>query len=179
MKAKKTLSVRVIYRSAFIIHPFATARARGGRRGIRAIWRRESSSGRRHVVLDAAQFDQVVGQIENDVSGFRVAVAGLADGAGVDEVFAADLDFDLAVHAALDALLVADEGDGQVGVTVETDRGVLVGDAGGSREFVEHVRPFLRQVERGVDDGEWIDNPDVFQVAEPAGRLPSVGCEST
>ena len=64
-------------------------------------------------------------------------------------------------------LSAADEGDGHVRVAVETDRGVLVVEAGGSGELVEHVGPFFGKVERGVHDGEGFDGAHVLEVAQP------------
>src|SRR2546425_13332249 len=49
----------------------------------------------------------------------------------------------------------------------ETDRGVLISETGGGGQSVKHVTPALRTVERGMDNLETGDEPDVFQFLEP------------
>ena len=49
----------------------------------------------------------------------------------------------------------------------ETDRGVLISETGGGGQSVKHVTPALRTVERGMDNLETGDEPDVLQFLEP------------
>src|SRR5437016_5296201 len=54
-----------------------------------------------------------------------------------------------------------------MGVAEEAYGRVLVSETGGGREFVEHVSPPLRSVERGVDDRETGDHSDVLEFPPP------------
>ena len=109
--------------------------------------------GFRNVVIEATKFNRSVVEIVRRVRGLRDAVARLTHAADVDEVFLARLDLKLRIGSAAHDR-VANKGDGDMGVSEETDGGVLVGEAGRRGEFVEDVAPALRLIERGVDDRE-------------------------
>ena len=49
-------------------------------------------------------------------------------------------------------------------VAKKADGGVLIREARGGRQFVEHITPPLRTVEGRVDDGEAVDHPHIFQI---------------
>ncbi len=59
-------------------------------------------------------------------------------------------------------------------VPKKADRRILIREAGGGGELIEHVTPALRPVERGVNDGEIGHHARVFQVPQP---LPVFGAE--
>src|SRR5689334_6683802 len=84
--------------------------------------------GGRYVVVEAAQFDRALIHVVNHVACLGIAIARLADGAHVDEIFFAGLGLELRVGAPAHHA-VADEGHGHMGVAEETNRGVLVGEA--------------------------------------------------
>lgn len=98
--------------------------------------------------------------VVEDVGGAWVAVAGLADGAGVDEVFGVGLD--LVGFAGGDVFDFGglDVGARDVGVAVEADLGELVGEVRHGVEAVGDVVPVGGLVEGGVDDGEVVDLTD-------------------
>jgi hypothetical protein len=121
---------------------------------------------RADVVIEAAEFDGTFVQIVNYVSGFRVAITGLADTANVYEIFFAGFDFEFGVRAAADHR-VPDKRDRDVRVAEKADAGVLVREAGGGGEFVEDVSPALGAIKRGVDDGKAGDETDVTEFAQP------------
>src|SRR5882724_9324240 len=77
------------------------------------------------VVFHAAQLDEITHEVKDHVSRFRVAVAWLADGSDVDEIFLPNLDLDLRVQPALNSGLTAHERDRHVSVAIETYRRVL------------------------------------------------------
>ena len=122
---------------------------------------------RRNVVLEPVQLDQVLIKIEGDVAGLGLPIAGLSDGADIEKILAANFQLDAGVQAALDSVGPPHKTDGNMRVSVEANLGVMIVKAIGSGELVENVRPFLRQIERGVDDGKALDLPDIFQVAQP------------
>ena len=122
--------------------------------------------GARDVVLDAAQFDGVRRHVVDGVGGARVAVARLADGADVDEVFAAGHDLQAVVEAAADdARLLERQRD--VGVAEEADGAHLVGEVGLRFKFVEDVAPHFGVVQGAVDHHEGLDAAGVAEAAEP------------
>ena len=118
------------------------------------------------VVLDAAEFDEVLGGGVKAVGGVPVAIARLAYAADVDEVFFVGLDPEALEWEAFDGAVIDVSARG-VGVAVEAEVGVLVAEAGGGIELVEDVAPFVRGIEGGVDDGEIADLADEAEVAEP------------
>ena len=123
------------------------------------------------VVVETVEFDKIFVEVESDVGSLRLSVAWLADGADVDAIFAGDFDFDARVQTGLNAGGAAHEADWNVSVTVEADLSLLTVETVGGGEFVENVGPFVRQVERGVDDGKTLDLPDVFKVAQPSALV--------
>ena len=126
---------------------------------------------RRNVVLEPVQLDQVLIKIESDVAGLGLPIAGLPNGADIEKILAANFQLDAGVQAALDSVGPPHKTDGNMRVPVEANLGVMIVKAIGSGELVENVRPFLRQIERGVDDGKALDLTDIFQVAQPGPLL--------
>src|SRR5215204_2540614 len=118
------------------------------------------------VIIEPAQFDRGLVHVVNDVSGFGIIIAGLTDGADVDEIFFTGLNLELGVGATADHA-VADEGDRDMGMAEEADGSVLVGKAGGGGEFVEDIPPALGSIESGMDNSEAGDHAHVFELAKP------------
>src|SRR5215471_7907762 len=77
------------------------------------------------IVLETTQFNRALVDVINDVGGFGVVIARLSDGADINEVFFARLDFEFGVSATANHA-IANEGNGDVGVPEETNRRVLV-----------------------------------------------------
>ena len=118
------------------------------------------------IVFQAAKLNSRFIDVVDDISGFGIIVARLADSADVDEIFLTGLDFEFRIRSAANHA-VADESDGDVRVAEETNASVLVGETGGGGQFVENVAPALGTIERSVDNGEAGDHANVFEIAQP------------
>ena len=127
------------------------------------------------VVFQPAQFDGAGVRVVDDIGGFGIIVARLADGSDVDELFFGRINFEFGVGAAAHHG-IAHEGNRHMGMAKETELGVLVGKTGRRRQFVKHVTPALGRIERGVDDGEVVDQFGVLQVTEPLALLVGKLC---
>lgn len=148
--------------NAFGLLPFSEAMGQArGETGLQ-----DFALGGADIVVETTDFDGSFVEVVDNVAGFGVAVAGLADAADIDEIFLARFGLELGVSAAADHG-VAHEGDGHMGMAEEADAGVLVSEAGGSSEFIEDVAPALGPIERGMDDGKAGDEANVPEVAEP------------
>src|SRR2546423_8848778 len=121
---------------------------------------------RRKVVLPPALFDNVFVDLINAVGRAPIAIARLADTAGIDEIFLRGFDDELVGIHAFDAV-VADEGARDVSVAEKADGGVLIGEARRGIESIEDVSPLLGCIEGRMDNGEVAHLPGKSQVAKP------------
>ena len=118
------------------------------------------------IVVQATYLNRSVERVVDDVGALGIVIARLTDGTDIDEIFLTRLGLELGIRsAAYDA--VFDKSDGHMRVTKEANGCVLVSEAGGGGEFVEHVTPALRAIERGVNDGEIGHHARVLQVTQP------------
>ena len=121
----------------------------------------------RDIIVEPVEFDQVFFQIKSNVASLGLAVARLANGTDIEKILAADFQFDPGVQATLDSVGPPHKPNRNMRMPVETDLSVVVVKAIGSRKLIENVRPFLRQIERGMDNGKTLDLPDILQIAQP------------
>ena len=114
------------------------------------------SAGAFDVVTHPALLDQIFVGVVDAIGGAPIAVAGLPDAAGVDEIFFAKLDMNLFPLGPMSAF-IADKGALDVGMTKEADSGVLVSETGGGIEIAKDIAPLPRGIEGGVNDGKIAD----------------------
>ena len=118
------------------------------------------------IVFYAPLLDHILLGMINAIGGTPIAVARLADAAGVDEIFFRRLNRDLLDLQPLHAV-IAHEGDRDMGVPEKTNRRVLISEAGDGVEIVEDVAPLAGSIECGVHDGEIAHLPRESQIAQP------------
>lgn len=142
-----------------------------GDESIREACELNAADGGLDVVVNAAELDGggiELGDVVDDVAGLGDTIAGLADGADVDEVGAL-VEEAIGGGPLLDGARdgVAQEDAGDVGVAVEANVGALGGEAVGGVRGIEGVAEVLGAVEGGVDGGEAEEGDGVGEGLEP------------
>jgi hypothetical protein len=108
--------------------------------------------GGRHVILDSAKNDDVALAVIDHIAGARISVTGLANRAGVDEIFVVGLDFD-GIRGDFADFVGFDINFGNMGVPMKAELGKLVGEIGHRVETVGDVIPVDGLIQGAVDDG--------------------------
>src|ERR1022692_2423228 len=90
--------IEILHSTFFILHLPAKLKALGEALGQAGV--ADFLLGGGDVVVEAAQFDRAGVHVINDVAGLGIVVAGLADGAHVDEIFFGRVNFKLGISSA-------------------------------------------------------------------------------
>src|SRR3981081_833783 len=94
---------------------------------------------RLEIVFYAALLDHVLFNVINAVGGMPIAIARLANTAGVDEILSGGVDLKLLDAHATHAAFFPNKSHRHVGMAEKTNSRVLIGKAGGGVEIVEDV----------------------------------------
>src|SRR5882724_11692199 len=115
------------------------------------------------IVFYSQQFDEVVLDVVNTISGAPVSVTGLTHAASVDEIFFARLNTNVLGVLAPDAL-IAHKYHRHMRVAEKTDGRPLIRKTRDGVEIIEYVAPLPGRIEGGVHDGK-IANPSLQRQA--------------
>src|SRR4029453_11201644 len=118
------------------------------------------------IVFYSQQFDEVVLDVVNTISGAPVSVTGLADAAGVDEIFFARLNTNVLGGLAPDAV-IAHKYHRHMRVAEKTDSCPLIRKTRDGVEIIEHVAPLPGRIEGGVHDCKIVHPSLQRQAAQP------------
>lgn len=119
------------------------------------------------IVGEAPEMDGVLNGVVDAIGGARIAIARLPDGADIDEVFVAEDQSKINGIVAIDESGVHFENCGNVGMTVEAELGMLVGEGRLGFDGFEHISPVFGSIEGGMHDGNAPDNCRVWEFAKP------------
>src|SRR6266481_5080288 len=118
------------------------------------------------IVFYSQQFDEVVLDVVNTISGAPVSVTGLTHAAGVDEILFARLNTNVLGGLAPDAV-IAHKYHRHMRVAEKTDGRPLIRKTRDGVEIVEYVAPLPGRIEGGVHGCKIVNSSLQRQAAQP------------